>query len=243
MTLPKIDLPTFEITLPVSKIKLDYRPFLVKEQKILLMASENEELDFLSKNIKQILQNCCLSDIKIETLPSVDVEYYFLHLRARSVGETVNTRYRCENYIKETESVCGHLMDVTYNILDTKVFFEENFSDTINLTDTIGIKLKVPEFKSVERFTTEDSSEIEAVFDIIKSSIEYIFDENNFYYRNEMSDADLDEFIESLNVNQFNKIRQFFKQLPTLKEIIHVKCGKCGFEHEIVIQGLNNFFD
>ena len=123
MALPKIDTPTYEITLPVSKQKLKFRPFLVKEQKILLMAMESGEKTVIENNIRQVLQNCALDAIDVEQLPLIDIEYYFLQLRARSVGEVVESKYKCENEVDG--KICGHINDVSFNILDTQVEFPE----------------------------------------------------------------------------------------------------------------------
>lgn len=240
--LPKIDSPVFELTLPISKHKVSYRPFLIKEQKILLMAGESDEKDFLYKNVKQIISNCCLSEINVEDLSIVDIEYFFLHLRAKSVGEIVDTKYRCQHYIEETEEYCNNLMDVSYNILDTEID-TENYNELIQLTDNMGIKMKYPDYKTIETAYENSGSDEEDVFGVIKSCIDYIYDQDNVYSLKEATKEEIDEFFDSLSVKQIREIKNYFNNLPTIKKEIKVKCNKCGFNHEINVKGLMNFFD
>jgi hypothetical protein len=237
--LPKIDSPTFSVELPISKKKILFRPFLVKEQKILLMISETDDKEFLYENIKNLIKSCCVTQIDLEEISTVDFEYLFLHLRARSVGEVVNTKYRCEN--RTEEGVCSNLMDVSYDILETKVDTSKYF-DEIKLSPTVGIKLKYPNYLSVQSILQE-KSKTEAVFEVIKNCIDYIYDENNFYYPKETSDSELNEFLESLSVDKFEELQKYFRNLPTLEQNLEFKCDKCGYDHKITIRGINNFFD
>ena len=238
--LPKIDTPVYEITLPISKESIKFRPFLVKEQKILLIAAQSDERIFINNNIKQVLKNCCLSKIDIDDLSSIDIEYFFLHLRARSIGEVVESKYRCENKISENET-CKNLMTVNINLLDIDVDTSE-YNDIIKITDKVGIKLKCPNFKTMENIEKETDL-VSKTFSTIQTCIEYIFDENNFYYPKETPKAEMEEFIESLSVEQFKQIENFFNNLPKLKKKIEVKCSKCGYEHKIDLEGLQNFLD
>lgn len=239
--LPIINSPVFDVILPVSKKAISYRPFLIKEQKVLLMAAETEDKDFLIRNIKEIIKNCCITPIDFDKLPTIDVEFLFLQLRARSVGEVVETKYRCENYVEEKEGPCWNLMDVSYNILETTID-AENYIDDIKLTNTVGVKMKFPDYNSV-RNIAESKPESEIIFEVIKNCIDYIYDENNVYYISETPEEEVDTFLESLNIEQFQNIQKYFDCLPTLEKKINVTCSKCNFEHEIVIKGIKNFFD
>lgn len=238
--LPKIDAPIFELKLPISKLDITFRPFLIKEQKILLMAGESDEKDFLYKNIKQIIKNCLITEIDVDELSSIDIEYFFLHLRAKSVGEIVETKYKCENHIEEKGDVCGNLMNVEYNILDTEVEMND-YNDIIQLTDTVGLKMKLPTYDVIEKNIDNLNSD-NIIFSIIKNSIEYIYDEDNMYYIKDTTPQELDEFIDSLSVVQLKKIREFFEHIPSLKKEFKVTCSACGFEHNITIKGIVNFF-
>jgi hypothetical protein len=240
MALPKIDTPIYEIDLPLSKKHIRFRPFLVKEQRNLLMAMESDDKETIEKNIKQVLHNCTLTeDIDIDSLPIIDVEFYFINLRARSVGEVVENKYRCENVVDD--KTCNNLMDVSFNLLDIKVEVNENIKDTIQLTDRISVKLKYPEFSIIERSTKFENS-TDMVFDMIIESVESVFDGEQFYYANEAEPGEMVEFIESLNQEQFKKIEEFFENLPRLNKEIDIKCKKCGFDHKIKAEGLDSFF-
>jgi len=240
MALPKIDVPTYEIELPVSKTKIKYRPFLVKEQRNLLMAIESSESTTIQQNIKDILYNCTLTEgVNIEKLPIIDVEYYFINLRAKSVGEVVESRYRCNNEVNDAE--CGNIMENDIDLTQIKVQIKDDISPDIQLTPNISLKLKYPEFGIVK-----DSLKYENIndvtFNMIAQSIEYIYDGQQFYYATESTPEELIEFVEGLNQEQFSKIENFFNNLPKLKETLDITCSKCGFQHKIEVEGLESFF-
>lgn len=240
MALPKIDTPIYDLELPLSKKKIRFRPFLVKEQKNLLMAMEANDKDSAEKNIKQVLYNCTLSEnVDIDRLPVVDIEYYFLNLRARSVGEIVQNKYRCDNEVDG--KVCGNIMETSLNLLDIKVENLTENQDVIQLTDKISIKLKYPEFSTITKLS-EINSSTEVAFKLIADSIEYIYDGEQFYYANESSPEEVMSFVESLNQQQFAKIETFFNSIPRLKKRIELKCSKCNFDHSVDVEGLESFF-
>ena len=240
MALPKLDVPTYEIELPVSKKKIKYRPFLVKEQRNLLMALESNDSNSTQQAIRDILLNCTITDgIDIDRLPIVDIEYYFINLRARSVGEVVESKYRCNNTVEGKE--CGNIMEKNIDLTQIKVATEEEVNSEIQLTPKITIKLKYPEFGVVkDSLKYEDVNEI--TFNMIASSIEYIYDGEQFYYGHEAQPGEMLQFVESMNQEQFNKIEKFFENLPKLKETVHMTCSKCGFHHTIEVEGLESFF-
>jgi hypothetical protein len=238
--LPKIDSPIYEVFLPLSKKAIKFRPFLVKEQKNLLMAMESEDSDTIERNVRQVLTNCTVTEgINIDKLPVVDIEYYFLHLRARSVGEVVEGEYVCNNQVNGAK--CGGKMQSSFNLLDISVDIDPNRKDTIQLTDTITIKMKYPEFSLVEKLKDKESA-VDVAFEIIVDSVESIFDGEQYYYAEETPREEMVQFLESLNQNQFGKLEEFFNNLPTLNKNVQMKCPKCGFEHNIEMQGLQSFF-
>ena len=240
MALPKIDTPIYELDLPLSKKHVRFRPFLVKEQKNLLMAMESGDSKSIEQNVKQVLNNCTVTEnIDIEKLPVLDVEYYFLNLRARSVGEVVENKYRCDNQVDG--SACGNIMETSINLLDIKIEGVKENDDVIQLTDTISIKLKYPEFSVINKLSKlSDVSDI--AFEMIAESVEYIFDGEQFYYAKETTTEELVEFIEGLNQQQFAKVEDFFANLPKLEKKIEMKCSRCGFEHKLDVEGLESFF-
>jgi hypothetical protein len=242
MSLPKINLPVYDLVLPLSKTKVKFKPFTVKEQKILLLALESDNPEFINENIKQIIRNCCITEIDVDSLAAVDIEFFFINLRARSVGEQVDLKYRCENVIdQETGEVCKNKLDISYNVLDIKLD-SEDYKDVIPLTSTIGVKMKFPDYSALEKMRMSTSA-TKAAFDVVVSCIEYIYDDDQFYYAKETKKEELVDFIESLNVDQFNHIQKFFEQMPKLQKVIKTKCSKCGYDHTITIEGLENFFE
>jgi hypothetical protein len=239
MPLPKIDVPTYEIELPLSKKKIKFRPFLVKEQRNLLMAMESNDTDTVHNSIKDILNNCTLTEgIVIDKLPIVDIEYYFINLRAKSVSEVVETKYKCNTEVED--KLCGNIMDVEIDLLDINVEGIKEKED-IQLTEKIFVKLRYPQFYVVKDSINMQSM-AEITFNMIAESIEYIFDGDQYHYASEAQPGELLEFVESLNQNQFEKLEEFFNDLPKLKKDIEIKCGRCGFEHSIEVEGLESFF-
>ena len=240
MALPKIDTPIYDLELPLSKKKIRFRPFLVKEQKNLLMAMESDDRDSIEKNIKQILQNCTITKkVTIDTLPMLDIEYYFLQLRARSVGEIVENKYRCDNLVNG--ETCGNIMETSVNLLDIKVEGLKKDNDVIQLTDTISVKMKYPEFSVIQKISNSNNL-TDVAFTMIAESIDYIYDGEQFYYAKETTTEELIDFLESLSQQQFAKIEEFFSNMPKLEKKIQMKCSKCGFEHNLDVEGLESFF-
>lgn len=241
MALPKIDTPIYDLTLPLSNKKIRFRPFLVKEQKNLLMAVESDDQESIQENIKQILRNCTLTEkIEIDDLPVIDIEYYFINLRAKSVGEVIENKYRCEAIVDDKK--CNNIMETSVNLLDIKVEGHVQNNDVIQLTDKITIKLRYPKF-SVLKSIKDMNKMADIAMRMVAESIEYIYDGEQFYYANEVSANELLEFVESLNQKQFAKIEEFFLTMPKLQRKIDIVCSKCGFNHKFDIEGLENFFD
>jgi len=241
MALPKIDTPTYELTLPLSKKKVKYRPFTVKEQRNLLLALESDDSETIQQNVGDILYNCTLTEgVAIDKLPIVDVEYYYLNLRSKSVGEIVDTRYRCNNVVDDKN--CNNIMQTQIDLSKVKVDVDANMKPEISLNDKFVVKLKYPEFgfvKSVKNFENVN----DLTFNIIAQSIDYIFDGEQYYYASEVTTAELLEFVESLSAEQFSKIENFLNNLPKLKHKLQMTCNKCGFQHKIDIEGLESFFE
>jgi len=240
MALPKIDTPVYDLELPLSKKKIRFRPFLVKEQRNLLMAMESDDKETIERNIRQVLHNCTLTEgLDIDRLPIIDVEFYFLNLRARSIGEIVQSRYRCENIVEE--KTCGNLMTAELNILEIQPDMTNVVNDIIQINNVISVKLKYPEFSVLERANKFESI-TDMAFDMIAESVEYIFDGEQYYYAAETEPDEIIEFIESLSQEQFSKIENFFNNLPKLNKKIEMDCKKCKFHHTIEVEGLDSFF-
>ncbi len=244
--LPKIDVPIFELDLPLTKKKVKFRPFLVKEEKILLMAMESDKEDSSILAIKQIITNCCLSeDIDIEALPITDLEFFFLNLRARSVSEVVDLQYKCNNKVKDDkdeEVECGNNVKLSLNILDIKPEIAEGHSTKIELTPTMGIIMKYPSFKTIEATEKIEGGGVEKLMATIMNCIESVYTEETIFYAKDVSSQELSEFVESLTREQFAKVQLFFETMPKIKKKIDFDCKKCGYHENITVEGIQSFF-
>jgi hypothetical protein len=239
MPLPKINTPTYDLTLPSTGKKIKYRPFLVREEKILIMAMESEDMTEITNAIVQILSDCIVSkDIKVESLATFDIEYLFLNVRSKSVGETVDVNITCPDD-GETQ------VEMSIDIDSIKVQKNKGHKNIIKLDDELSLKLKYP---SLEQFvennfeTTEGTSEIGQSLSMITSCVEMIYNSEESWEASDYSKKELDEFIEQLNTKQFKQIEKFFATMPKLSHTIAVKNPETGVESEVVLEGLASFF-
>jgi hypothetical protein len=231
MALPKLETPTYELIQPSTGKKLKYRPFLVKEHKVLLTMSEASE-DEVARIVKELVNVCTFNQLKIEDIPHFDVEYIFMMLRAKSIGEKVDVIITCAN--------CGEKYDGSFNIEDITIEKKEKISDKIMINDSIGIQLAYPSFTNVVKIF--DSDNINDIFNLVKSCIKGVFDTENFYDIKEQTDAEINEFLESLTKEQFAKIEDFFVNSPKIVQKIETDCPHCQHHNTSRIQGLQNFF-
>jgi hypothetical protein len=244
MALPKIDVPIHSVDLPLSKKKVRFRPFLVKEEKILLIAMESKDEVTIIDSIKQIITNCILDKIDVDNLPITDLEYFFLHLRARSVGEIVELQYKCNNKVKpegaDEEKTCGNVVKIDLDVLKIKPESIEKHTNNILLSENLGVIMRYPNLSLVN--VIKEGSEIESLLNVICKCIDSVYDGETVYHRKDISDEEMKDFVENLSQSQFLKMQEFFETVPRLKENVHFHCKKCGHEEDIVIEGLQNFF-
>lgn len=244
MKLPKIDLPTYEFELPSTGKKIKFRPFLVKEQKILLIAMESGKEKDIIDAVKQIVSNCVIEkDFNVDEMSTFDFEYFFIHLRARSIGEKVSMSFKCKNKIDKEE--CDHLMQFEHDLLSATVEKYPNHEKTIFFTKDIGVVMKYPNISVASNIVTKSNKKktVEEALDMIVESIDYIFDKDNIYYVKEMKKEEILEYIESVPKTSFDRMQNFFNTIPYVKSMIEHKCEKCGFEHRIPLEGLTSFFE
>lgn len=244
MPLPKLDVPTYEIELISSKKKIKFRPFLVKEQKLFLMANESEDVKETVNVIRQVIKNCVLTEIDVDSLPMFDLEYLFLNMRGRSVSEVVNLKYKCNNTVKDKDSgeekACGMINDVKINLLEIVPKEQENHKTKIQLTDTVGIVMKYPTFEVSQKVVGKTESEI--VMEMIYNCVDYIYDKENVYHTKDISRQELIDFVDSLQQKEMEKIQKFFDTMPKMAKEVGYDCSKCGYHEDITVEGLQNFF-
>jgi len=242
MALPKITVMKHELTLPSSGEKITFRPFLVKEEKILMMALQGGEAKDMVRGLKEIINNCVDKDLKVDTLPPFDLEYIFLQLRARSVGDVIPISYSIpEELCKDGKKECT--FEIELNIDDVKIQKDKNHKDLIVLTDEIKLKMKYPDMEaSVAMVGIEGTEMVEKTFDIIGYCIEYIMDGEEMHKLTDYTKKEADDFLNSLSTQQFKEIQTFFDTMPKLKHEITAKCKVCGKKNERVLEGMGDFF-
>lgn len=241
--LPKIDTPVYEVKLISSGKLVQFRPFLVKEQKLFLMNTDNDDVESTVKVIRQVLKNCVLSDIDIDALPVFDLEYLFMHLRARSVSELVELKYRCNNTVKndkDEEKDCGHINSISFNVLEIKPTLTEGHTTKFQLNDKVGIIMKYPTFEIMQKSLGKSENEI--VMDLIYSSIDQVYDEDTVYHMKDNTRDEIIEFIDNMQQKDLENIRKFFDTMPKMKKEIDYKCTKCGYQENITLEGIQSFF-
>lgn len=236
MALPKIDVPTYSLTLPSSGKQIRFRPFLVKEEKILLMAGESDDPADMVEALKQVINNCAVADIDIEKMPTIDIEYFFVQLRSKSVGDKVRI------LASHKDSECKYQMPVNINLEHVEVVKDENHTNKIDLGNDIGLTLKYPDFAMVQELEKISGNDIDKFFELVTDSIENIWDAENVYEASEHSEEELKEFLETLNNSAFEKIQQFYTGLPALVYKTRYKCKECGEYEDLELRGLANFF-
>lgn len=235
MSLPKIPYPIFELTLPISKEVVKFRPFLVKEQAILL-TTLTSDVKFLVDNILNVIKNCCLSPINVDELAAIDMEYFFIQLRAKSVGELIEKMYICKNKIAGV--ACENKLYVTIDLNDVTISSGE-YKDVIMINDTMGLKMKFP---NKETYNAEiDFNDINLAKKLIISCIDYIFDDDQIYKMKDVPESERYDFIDSLSLKNFSDIKDFFSALPKLSKTVEFTCSKCGYNHSIYFEGISDF--
>ena len=238
MPLPKITTPIYELEIPSLKKKIRYRPFLVKEEKILIIALESEDSKAIANAVKNVISNCILSKgIKVDDLSTFDIEYLFLNIRGKSVGESVDVLITCPD--DETTQV-----PVSINLDEINVEENPKHSRDIKLDDTLTLRMRYPSMTEFikNNFDSGDSVSVDDTFDLIVSCIDQIYSEEESWTASDSTKKELLEFVEQLSSKQFKEIEKFFDTMPKLSHTIKVKNPKTGVESEVVLEGLSAFF-
>ncbi|MBM5783193.1 MAG: hypothetical protein FJ368_07240 [Pelagibacterales bacterium] len=241
--LPKIDVPIYTVNLVSTGKPVRFRPFLVKEQKLFLMASESDDQKETVDIVRQVLKNCILDEIDINNIPTFDLEFLFMNLRARSVEEVVDLKYKCNNTVKNEkgeDKTCTGSVDFKFNLLEIHPTKSENHTNKITITENVGICLKYPTFEMIQKYEKMDEKNI--IMSILIDCIDYIYDKDSTYYSKDTSKKELEEFVDNLQQSHLEKIKVFFETMPEIKKEVNFKCPKCDYEENITIKGLQNFF-
>ena len=238
MPLPKITTPIYELEIPSLKKKIRYRPFLVKEEKILIIALESEDSKAIANAVKNVISNCILSKgIKVDDLSTFDIEYLFLNIRGKSVGESVDVLITCPD--DETTQV-----PVSINLDEINVEENPKHSRDIKLDDTLTLRMRYQSMTEFikNNFDSGDNVSVDDTFDLIVSCIDQIYSEEESWVAKDSTKKELLEFVEQLSSKQFKEVEKFFDTMPKLSHTIKVKNPKTGVESEVVLEGLSAFF-
>lgn len=234
MALPKLDAPRYEMKLPSTNKKVVYRPYLVKEEKILMLAMESQDDKQMIRAVKDVITACTDGAVDADSMTMFDMEYMFTQLRSKSVGEKTTVGVSCTS--------CGTKNDVEIDLANVHVTVPPAKQRKIELTKTVGIVLKYPSIDDVMAAQTSESSDVDRTFDVIISCIDSIYSGDEIFDAKEQTKKELKEFIESLSAEQFNKIKAFVEDMPSAKVSVSFGCTKCSHHNEFDVKGIANFF-
>ena len=237
MPLPKISTPTYELVIPSSKKAIKYRPFLVREEKVLIIAQESQDSKQITDAVKTVITNCIITrGVKVDDLATFDIEYLFLNIRGKSVGETVDVLITCPD--DEVTKV-----PVSINLEDIKVEVDKNHIRDIKLDETLILRMRYPSMKEFIKtnFMGEDLS-IDDTFNLICSCIDQVYNEAESWASSDCTKKELSEFIEQLSSKQFKEVEKFFQTMPKLSYKLKIKNPNTNVESEVVLEGLTSFF-
>jgi hypothetical protein len=236
--LPKIATPTYELELPSTKQTIKYRPFLVKEEKLLVIALESEDTKQITNAIKTVIKNCIeTKGIKVETLPTFDIEYLFLNIRAKSVGEEIEVNIICPDDNETNASV-------KINVDDIKVQENKEHTNKIKLDETLVMEMKYPSLDQFikSNFDFSNDNALDQSFELVASCVDKIYNQEEVWAAADVTKKELMEFLDQMNSSQFKQIEKFFETMPKLSHTVKVTNPKTEVESEVILEGLSSFF-
>lgn len=229
MALPKLETPTYELILPSTEQKVKYRPFLVKEYKILLTALESDAEE-IYKIVTDLVDVCTFNKLKVKELPNFDIEYLFINIRAKSIGEKTSLTLTCNN--------CENKIDFELDITQAEVKRNSEHTTKILITDTIGLEMRYPVFEEIASIYENFNSD--KIVEMLSSCIKTVFTDEQQY--TEYTKEELVEFVNSFSKSQFEQLEKFFVTMPKITQTVEQDCSKCGSKNEVKLEGLQNFF-
>jgi hypothetical protein len=240
MALPVMSTPTYSLVVPSTNTTIKYRPFLVKEEKALLIAQQSEDVSVMVDSLKRVIVDCIVDKIDADKLATFDLEYIFTQIRAKSVGETVELYFPCDNDhgADNQKAKTRIILDLTSITVDKPV----DHNPKIDLFAEVGVMMKYPSIDVIKKLEGLNSEDINVIFDVIADSIDFIYEGDTIHYAKEQKKDDLVQFLGNLTSEQFLKIQKFFQTMPRLKKDIQYTCPLCQKEHFKVLEGLQSFF-
>ena len=236
MALPKIDVPRYPVVLPSTGKEYTMRPYLVKEEKVLLLALESQDPKQITLAVRNLITSCTDDNINLDECPSFDIESLFLALRGISVGEAIPLHPKCQ------AEGCEELHPIEINIKDITLKDYDPNAHIINLTDSVGVTMRYPSLELINDVGLDKFDSIEGIMELVVGCVKTIFDDDNVYDSSNESKQEITDFIESLTSEQFKKIQQFFSNTPALEYDLEFDCKKCEHHNHIELRGLSSFF-
>lgn len=240
MALPVINTPTYNLVIPSSKKSVKYRPFLVKEEKAILIAQQSEDISVMVDTLKSVINSCILDKINVDDLATFDLEYIFTQIRAKSVGEVIELMFPCDEEHGEENDKAKTKISIDL----TKIIVEipEGHTKKIELFGEVGIMMKYPTIEIMTKLEKADQDDLDKIFDVVADCIDFVFEGDKIHYAKEQKREELIQFLGNLNSEQFNKVQEFFMTIPRIKKDIEYDCPVCGKHHIKTLEGMQSFF-
>lgn len=240
MALPLNNTPVYSLVVPSLKKTVKYRPFLVKDQKALMLAQQSEDQKVMVDTLKTVIASCVTDPLDIDSLAMFDLEYIFTQLRAKSVGESVELIMSCDEDHGEQNKLAK--VKVSVDLSQIQVESKDDHSKKLSLWGDVGVVMKYPSVDIIKKFQNVSESDTDSVFNIISQSIEYIYDGGEVYHSKDQTKEEMLEFLNNLTTDQFSKIQKFFETMPKLTYDINYSCPVCGKAHHVRLEGMDSFF-
>jgi len=236
------ELPQYEIKLPSNGKTILVRPFVVKEEKLLLMAVESKDDNEIINVTKQIIKNCILSEgIDVEKLPFFDIDYIFIALRAKSVGESIEIKFTCKNFVEEKNDFCNSTFPATIDISNCKIVNEKDVQKNIQLAEKVTFIMKYPTYTTMKMITSSDNI-LNKKIKMIVECIDMIKDGDNLYTNKDFTKDELTAYVENLTQGQFTMLEEWVDNFPSFVVTSQATCSKCGFVHNLEYKDFSSFF-
>lgn len=239
MALPLQSTPTYNLTIPSLNKNVRFRPFLIKEEKSLLIAQQSEDLMIMIDTLKSVIKDCTLDKIDVDKLATFDIEYIFTQIRAKSVGETVDLIVQCDTDHGEQNEKARVKLSIDLSTIEVEK--DPKHTNKIELFGDVGMVLRYPTIEIMKRMEKAEDN-LESIFQIVADSVDYIYQGEEIFYAKETPREEIIQFLENLTSEQFAKVNDFFTTMPRIKKDIEYKCPLCGREHKKTLEGLQSFF-
>jgi hypothetical protein len=237
MALPLNVTPSYQLEVPSTGQKVNYRPFLIKEEKALLIAQQSEDPKVMVESLKEVIKSCVKDDLDVNVLALFDLEYIFTQIRAKSVGEVVELIFPCDTCTDENAKT-----KVSLDLTKIQVVKSAEHQNTIPLFGDVGVMMKYPNMDTLQKLESLDVTDFNTIFSIVAECIEAIYNNEEVFYTKDQTKEEVLEFLGNLTSEQFGKVQKFFETMPKMKQDVEYKCPVCNKEHKKTLEGLQSFF-